>query len=83
MPDWVDLLQWPAMVVTVAAAWFTASQKKSRRRIGFWLFVTSNILWSIWGLYSAAWALIVLQIALFVMNVRGIEKNDPEPQAGG
>jgi hypothetical protein len=28
----LDLLQWPAMLVTVAAAWFVASGKRPRRR---------------------------------------------------
>ena len=29
----------------------------------------------IWGLYANAWALIVLQLALAGMNVRGMVKN--------
>jgi hypothetical protein len=27
----LDLIQWPAMVVTVAAAWYVASTRKRRR----------------------------------------------------
>jgi nitrate reductase gamma subunit len=34
----VDLLQWPAMIVTVLAAWCVASRSAQRRRLGFWLF---------------------------------------------
>lgn len=26
--DWINLIQWPAMKVTVAAAWLVASQRK-------------------------------------------------------
>lgn len=76
--DLLDLLQWPAMVVTVVAAWFTGSEQQRRRAVGFWLFLVSNALWIAWGAYDAAWALVVLQVALGVMNVRGARKQDPE-----
>lgn len=71
--DWV---QWPAMAVTVAAAWFVAAESKARRRIGFWLFLASNVLWIIWGVHAGAYALITLQVALAAMNIRGAEKAD-------
>ena len=48
---------------------------KHRREIGFWVFLTSNVLWVIWGVYAEAWALIVLQVALAGMNIRGMVKN--------
>ena len=73
----LDLLQWPAMVVTVLAAWLVASQRSSRRGWGFWLFLASNVLWIAWGWYARAWALILLQIFLGGMNIRGVRKNDP------
>jgi hypothetical protein len=73
--SYVDLLQWPAMVVTVTAAWFVASSSQRRRRIGFWVFLLSNVLWVIWGLYAHAYALVVLQVCLAVMNIRGERKN--------
>lgn len=73
-----DLVQWPAMVVTVCAAWLVASLKRQRREYGFWCFLVSNVLWIAWGVYADAWALVVLQLALVVMNIRGVRKNDPE-----
>lgn len=76
--DWIDMLQWPAMVVTVAASWLVASQSKRKRTIGFWVFLASNVLWVIWGWHAHAYALIVLQFALAAMNARGVYKNDPE-----
>ena len=76
--DYIDLLQWPAMVVTVAAAWLVASLSKRKRTIGFWLFLASNVLWSVWGLHTSAYALIVLQVCLAAMNIRGVYRNDPE-----
>ena len=71
----LDLLQWPAMIVTVAAAWFVASSSKSRRNVGFWLFLVSNVLWVVWGFHAQAYALVTLQFCLFAMNVRGERKS--------
>lgn len=72
------MLQWPAMVVTIAAAWLVASLSKRKRTIGFWVFLLSNVLWSVWGWHQQAYALIVLQIFLAAMNLRGVCKNDPQ-----
>ena len=74
--EWIDLLQWPAMAVTLAAAWLVASQKKERREAGFWVFIASNVLWIAWGWHDQAWALIGLQVGLFALNLRGARKND-------
>jgi hypothetical protein len=71
---WIDLLQWPAMVVTVVAAWYVASERERKRNWGFWLFLASNVLWVAWGLYSGAHALVVLQLCLAAMNIRGAVK---------
>jgi hypothetical protein len=75
--DYFDLLQWPAMVVTIAAAWLVASRSSRKRTAGFWCFLLSNVLWAAWGWHSSAYALIVLQIFLAVTNARGVYKNDP------
>lgn len=74
-PDW---LQWPAMVVTVVAAWLVGSTRKRRRTIGFWTFLSSNVLWIAWAWGAHAWALVVLQLCLAALNIRGVFKNDPE-----
>ena len=74
--EYINYLQWPAMIVTVIAAWLIASQAKHKRLIGFWCFLLSNVLWVIWGWSTQAYALIVLQVALAVMNVRGVAKNE-------
>ncbi|MDB6087321.1 MAG: hypothetical protein JWN85_105 [Gammaproteobacteria bacterium] len=73
----LDLIQWPAMAVTVAASWYVASTAKARRNVGFWLFIVSNVLWVVWGVHARAYALIALQVCLAIMNVRGARKNDP------
>jgi hypothetical protein len=76
MSTWLDLLQWPAMLVTVLAAWWIGALSKRRRAWGFWLFLLSNALWMAWGWYADAYALIVLQVCLAAMNCRGLYKND-------
>ena len=72
--DFMNLLQWPAMVVTVVAAWYIASSHKSKRNWGFGLFLVSNVLWVTWGLYSSALALVILQVCLAALNIRGAMK---------
>jgi len=59
------------------------SLRPGRRFVGFCCFLLSNLLWVIWGWHAEAWALIVLQVCLAAMNIRGVKKNDdpaqPEP----
>lgn len=74
--EWIDLLQWPAMLATVLAAWLVASTRKHRRTIGFWVFLASNILWGVWGWHDGAYALIALQAALAALNIRGVFKTE-------
>lgn len=79
--DNVDFIQWPAMILTAVAAWLVGSQSRRKRNIGFWLFLLSNALWMVWGWHSQAYALVLLQVCLAAINVRGAQKNDPT--AGG
>ena len=76
--DYLDLLQWPAMVVTIVAAWLVASKSRRKRIAGFWVFLASNVLWGVWGWHTSAYALIVLQVFLAVSNARGVYRNDPD-----
>lgn len=79
--DNVDFIQWPAMILTAVAAWLVGSQSRRKRNIGFWLFLLSNALWMVWGWHSQAYALVLLQVCLAAINVRGAQKNDST--AGG
>ena len=74
----VNAIQWPAMLVTLIAAWMVASERKFKRNWGFWLFLLSNVLWIVWGLHDRAFALIFLQLGLAFLNVRGAMKNRPQ-----
>ena len=73
----LDAIQWPAMVVTLVAAYLVGSASKRRRSWGFWCFVASNVLWTAWGWHAHAYALIALQFGLLAMNIRGAKKNEP------
>ena len=80
--DYLQHLQWPAMIVTVMSAWLVASQSKRRRMVGFWSFLVSNVLWIVWGWHAQAYALIVMQVALAFLNIRGVLKNEPKNEPG-
>ena len=71
----LDFIQWPAMAITLLAGWLVASSHQRRRDHGFWLFLTSNVLWVVWGISSHAHALIVLQFGLAFSNIRGVLRN--------
>lgn len=77
----LNLLQWPAMLVTLVASWLVASSHKSLRNGAFWIFLASNALWVAWGIHAHAWALVVLQLGLAVMNIRGAMKTDSASSA--
>jgi hypothetical protein len=72
----LDAIQWPAMAVTLLAAWLVASRSAKRRAHGFWWFIASNVMWVVWAWHTRAWALIALQVGLFILNVRGASKNE-------
>jgi len=72
----LDLLQWPAMAVTLVAAFLVGARHARKRVIGFWTFILSNVLWIVWGVHDEAWALIALQAGLAAMNVRAIFRNE-------
>ena len=77
----IDLLQWPAMAVTLAAAFLVGARHARRRIFGFYTFIASNILWIVWGVHDEAWALIALQVGLLAMNVRAIFRTHTEAEA--
>jgi hypothetical protein len=74
--DYLNLIQWPAMVVTISASWLIASTQAGRRAAGFWIFLLSNVMWTVWGWHTGAWALVALQIALAATNIRGAKKTE-------
>jgi hypothetical protein len=83
MDTLLDLLQWPAMLATVVAAWWVASTHRRKRVVGFWTFLVSNGLWAAWGWHTHALALVVLQFCLAAMNIRGFVKASGESRGEG
>jgi hypothetical protein len=73
---WIGLLQWPAMIVTIAATYFVASKVTWKRHLSFWCYLVSNGLWIAWSVHDGAVALIALQLALAALNIRGVVKTD-------
>ena len=81
LDSFIDFLQWPAMAVTLAAAFLVGARHARRRTFGFYTFIFSNALWIVWGLHDEAWALITLQLGLLAMNVRAIFRNHKDAEA--
>ena len=74
--DWMNLVQWPAMLVSVIAAWLIGARSPHWRQIGFGVFLVSNLLWIAWGIHDGAYALVALQLTLGALNVRGLFKTE-------
>lgn len=76
MEDLFAYLEWPAMLVSLIAAYWMGSKKADKRVIAFWMLIVGNVMWIAWGWGEAAWALIALNVGLMALNVRGIMKNE-------
>lgn len=72
----LSYLEWPAMGVSLVAAYLMGSKKANKRIVAFWLLIFGNLLWIGWGWGDTAYALIALNVGLLVLNVRGIMKNE-------
>lgn len=83
MDELINAVQWPAMAVTLVATWLVASKSQRRREAGFWCFMASNFLWVVWGWHDGAYALIALQVGLFVLNIRGAKKTEEPADSAG
>jgi hypothetical protein len=66
------------MAASVLAAWLVASTSERKRSWGFWIFLVSNVLWVLWGIHAQAYALILLQVCLAGMNIRGVKKTQAD-----
>ncbi len=76
MEELVAMLEWPAMAISLAAAWWMASREPKKRVVAFWLLIAGNLMWIAWGWGDEAYALIALNLGLMALNVRGILKNE-------
>lgn len=70
------------MVLTALGAYLVASISETKRKIAFWSYLGSNVLWTLWGWHTQAWAVIVLQAVLVILNVRGVKKNKQAEASG-
>ena len=69
------------MVASALAAWMVASSDDGKRTWGFGVFLLSNVLWALWGFNEKAWAVVVLQAVLLIINIRGAKKTKEESDA--
>jgi hypothetical protein len=76
MDEWLAWLQWPAMAISLVAAWLIASKQARKRIVAFVLLILGNLLWIAWGWSDGAYALIALNTGLMALNIRGILKNE-------
>jgi hypothetical protein len=74
----LDLLQWPAAILGLGGGWLVASRVAGQRRLGFALWIVSNVLWVVWATSTHAWALLGMQSVFLVTSVRGwINNREP------
>lgn len=76
--DLSALLEWPAMAISLAAAWWMGSRKPGKRIVAFGMLIVGNLMWIAWGWGEDARALIALNVGLLALNVRGIIKNEQQ-----
>ncbi len=76
MDEILGMLEWPAMAISLAAAWLIASKNPQKRTWAFWMLILGNVLWIAWGWGDTAYALIALNAGLMALNIRGILKNE-------
>ena len=72
----LEYLEWPAMGISLVAAWLMGSTRPNKRVWAFWLLTLGNVMWITWGLGDGAYALIGLNLGLMALNIRGIRKNE-------
>ena len=76
MEEFAAKLEWPAMAISLAAAWWMGSRKAQKRVVAFVMLIVGNLMWIAWGWGVQAWALIALNVGLMALNMRGIVKNE-------
>lgn len=72
MSHYLSYLDWPAMITALAGSWLVGSQTVTSRWRGFALYLVSNGLWAVWGVYNHAWALLIMQVFFTVTSIRGL-----------
>ncbi|MBC7685914.1 MAG: hypothetical protein H7176_11885 [Bdellovibrionales bacterium] len=78
MENFFAMFEWPAMAVSLAAAYWMGSTKAKKRIVAFLMLIVGNLMWIAWGWGEEAWALIALNLGLMALNVRAIFKNEEE-----
>jgi len=61
---------WVAMVLTFTAIYYIGN----KNRLGLMLMMVGNICWTIVGIQANSLAMILANVAFFIMNVRAVYK---------
>ncbi|MDM0009534.1 hypothetical protein QTI51_32540 [Variovorax sp. J22G73] len=69
-----NVIQWVAFALSLLADWLVASINERRRNTGFGMFLLSNVVWTVWGVQTLAYALIALPVCLAALNIRRLPK---------
>jgi hypothetical protein len=67
----LNALQWSAAIISVLGAWCVGARAADARRVGFALFLASNVLWLAYGLATRQWGIVLMQAAFTVTSIRG------------
>jgi small basic protein len=73
--NFLPLVQYPAAVFTIVGYYFVGSTHAATRKTGFILGVTSNIIWVVYGLLPIQLGIVITNVAIFVMGMRGYLNN--------
>lgn len=77
---WLDLLQWPGMAFGLLGAPLVASAQAKIRRLGFGVWLVSNVAWIVWSIHSQAWGLLAMQAVFCGTSIQGWFNNGPNRQ---
>ncbi|MCK6490621.1 MAG: hypothetical protein L6R48_20400 [Planctomycetes bacterium] len=76
----LDLLQYPGVALGLIGAVLVSQRTPRLRRMGFLLWIASNVLLISWAISAAAWGLLAMYAVYSVTSVMGwLNNREPPP----
>lgn len=72
MLDWI---QYPGVALSLTGAWLVSSPQAPRRRVGFAIWIVSNVVLITWAVSVSAWGLVGMYSFFTVTSARGVRNN--------
>lgn len=69
----IDLFSWLALAFVIGQLWLFGSKKY---RIGWWMALAACGAWGVFALATGGWALLVQQVIIAALSVRGLMNLD-------